>query len=341
VSEFLDGIRAELALRKPKEKWTLDTVYLGGGTPSRLGGKGIHEILTLVREFAELSDGAEVTMEVNPEDVSAESAAAWLNAGINRFSLGVQTFDPLILRWMHRVHSVDQSTDAFNKLRQAGATNISIDMIFALPDILRRDWRADLEQALALNPEHVSLYGLTVETGTPLQRWVDRGTAVPTGDDSYSQEFLEAHEILTSHGFEHYEVSNFAKPGFRSLHNSSYWTGAAYEAAGPSAHRYDGIAREWNIRHYAAWVDATRAGEIPTEGREELSAEDRSTERAYLGLRTDAGLALSEVNDDATIQAWCKAGWAHVTDERIRLTAEGWLRLDSLAADLTLSRSNF
>jgi oxygen-independent coproporphyrinogen-3 oxidase len=297
--------------------------------------------MSTVAEFAILADDAEVTMEVNPEDVTPESAAAWIAAGVNRFSLGVQTFDPLILRWMHRVHSVDQSTEAFQTLRAAGAKNISVDMIFALPEILRRDWRADLEQALALNPEHISLYGLTVETGTPLQRWVDRGATIPTGDDSYSQEFMEAHEILTSNGFEHYEVSNFAKPGFRSRHNSCYWSNAPYAAAGPSAHRYDGKAREWNIRHYAAWIDATNAEKIPSEGREELSPENRENERAYLGLRTDAGLALSEVNDPLTIAKWQKAGWAEISGDRIRLTAEGWLRLDSLAADLTLSRSNF
>ena len=341
VQDYLDGLRAELRLRAPREKWQLDTLYLGGGTPSRLGADGIGGLMTTVAEFATLAPNAEVTMEVNPEDVTPESASAWIDAGVNRFSLGIQTFDPLVLRWMHRVHSVDQSSQAFRTLRTAGAQNISIDMIFALPDILRRDWRADLEQALSLDAEHVSLYGLTVETGTPLQRWVDRGTAIPTGDDSYSQEFMEAHEMLTSHGYAHYEVSNFAKPGFRSRHNSAYWSNASYAAAGPSAHRFDGAAREWNLRHYAAWLESVLAGRVPTEGREELSPENRATERVYLGLRTTDGLALSEINDAATIQKWEQAGWAEISGDRIRLTAEGWLRLDALASDLTLSRSNF
>ena len=341
VADYLDGLHAELAMRAPKDRWQLDTLYLGGGTPSRLGADGIRKLVPLVREFADLAPGAEVTMEVNPEDVTPESAAAWLEAGVNRFSLGIQTFDPLILRWMHRVHTVDQSTEAFTTLRSAGAANISVDMIFALPDILRRDWRTDLEQALALEPEHVSLYGLTVETGTPLQRWVDRGATVPTGDDSYSQEFMEAHEILTSAGFEHYEVSNFARPGFRSRHNSAYWSNAPYAAAGPSAHRYDGVAREWNLRHYAAWLESVRSKKIPTEGRELLSAENRATERVYLGLRTSDGLALSEIHDVGLIDKWRKAGWAELSSDRVKLTPEGWLRLDALAADLTLSRSNF
>ncbi len=341
VDEYLRALRTELTLRAPAEKWTLDTLYLGGGTPSRLGAEGITRLMQLVSEFAELASDAEITVEVNPEDVSPESAAAWLAAGINRFSLGVQTFDSDVLKWMHRVHTVDQSTFAYKALRKANAANISIDMIFALPDQLKRDWRADLEKALALDAEHVSLYGLTVETGTPLQRWVDRGAAVPVGDDSYSQEFMEAHEILTSNGYQHYEVSNFAKPGFHSRHNSTYWSGAPYAAAGPSAHSFDGTAREWNIKPYAAWVESLDAGRLPTEGREDLTEENRSNERVYLGLRTHGGLSLSEVGDRSVVKAWQAAGWATIDDDRIRLTAEGWLRLDSLAADLTLSRSNF
>ncbi|MBA3656970.1 MAG: radical SAM family heme chaperone HemW [Gemmatimonadaceae bacterium] len=341
VDEYLTGLRSELRLRAPKSGWTLDTLYLGGGTPSRLGGEGIRSLLVAVSEFVTLAPSAEVTMEVNPEDVTPESARTWIEAGVNRFSLGIQTFDAGILKWMHRVHSVDQSTYAFETLRAAGATNISVDMIFALPDSLKRNWRADLDKALALDPEHISLYGLTVETGTPLQRWVDRGTAVPVGDDSYSQEFMEAHEILTSNGFAHYEVSNFSKPGFRSRHNSSYWSGAAYAALGPSAHSFDGTAREWNIRPYAAWLSSVTSGNLPSEGRESLTEYNRATERVYLGLRTTDGLALSEVNDNATINAWRDAGWATISDASIRLTAEGWLRLDSLASDLTLSRSNF
>ncbi len=341
VDDYLAGIRSELKLRVPQDKWTLDTLYFGGGTPSRLGGPGVTGLMSTIADFANLAPNAEVTMEVNPEDVTPESAAAWIEAGVNRFSLGVQTFDPLVLRWMHRVHSVDQSTAAFNTFRSAGATNISVDMIFALPEILKRDWRSDIEKALALHPEHISLYGLTVETGTPLQRWVDRGATIPTGDDSYSQEFMEAHEILTSNGFDHYEVSNFSRPGYRSRHNSSYWTGAPYAAAGPSAHRYDGTAREWNLRHYAVWLQSLQSGKIPTDGREELTPENRATERAYLGLRTSDGLPLSEVNDPTAISSWLKAGWAVTRGAKIRLTAEGWLRLDSLAGDLTLSRSNF
>lgn len=341
VDEYLRGLRLELSLRAGETKLTLDTLYLGGGTPSRLGAEGIHALIQIVSEFVSLADGAEVTMEVNPEDVSPQTAQSWIAAGVNRFSLGIQTFNPEVLKWMHRVHSVEQSSFAYKALRKAGAKNISIDMIFALPDNLKRDWRADLEKAMALDPEHISLYGLTVETGTPLQRWVDRGTALPVGDDSYSQEFMEAHEVLTSNGYDHYEVSNFAKPGLHSRHNSSYWSSAPYAAAGPSAHSFDGRAREWNIKPYAAWLESLDAGKLPSEGHEELTRENRATERIYLGLRTSDGLSLSEVSDAAAVHAWRDAGWATISGDKIRLTAEGWLRLDSLAADLTLSRSNF
>lgn len=341
VDEYMAGLKTELALHRPEVEWNLDTLYLGGGTPSRLGGAGIAALTTTVQTFAVLNQGAEVTMEVNPEDVTPENAESWIHAGVNRFSVGIQTFDPEILRWMHRVHTVEQSVTAVQILRAAGAANISVDLIFALPEELKRDWRRDIERALDLGPDHVSLYGLTVETGTPLQRWVDRGATIPIPDERYSEEFLEAHEILSAEGFEHYEVSNFARPGSRSRHNSAYWSGAEYAAVGPSAHRYDGSAREWNIRPYAAWLQALSRGESPVAGQESLTEENRLTEQVYLGLRTSDGLSLSKVSDIATLYSWSDAGWATVDGDAVRLTAEGWLRLDSLASDLTLSRSHF
>ncbi len=246
VAQYVDALATELGMQDTSA-WSLDTIYLGGGTPSRLGADGIARVLELVRSAATVSSDAEITLEANPDDITPSIATAWRAAGVTRVSLGAQSFDDAVLRWMHRTHDATQIASAVASLRAAGIDNVSLDMIFALPRSLDRDWRADLERALALEPAHVSLYGLTVEHGTPLGRWVARGDAAEAGEDSYEQEFLCAHDTLAAAGFDHYEVSNFALPGKRSRHNSSYWLGAPYAALGPSAHGFDGARRWWNV----------------------------------------------------------------------------------------------
>jgi oxygen-independent coproporphyrinogen-3 oxidase len=336
VDEFLTGIRTE-AERVISERWTLDTLYLGGGTPSRLGGAGIASLLEVVRDRVELAPDAEVTLEANPDDVTPDAARAWRHAGINRVSLGGQSFDDGVLRWMHRVHSATQTREAVNDLRGAGIENISLDLIFNLPPHLNRNWSADIDQALDLQPTHVSLYGLTVENHTPISRWAERGAVVEGSDSGYAEEFLYAHDTMTRAGFRHYEVSNFGLPGRASRHNSAYWTGAPYAALGPSAHSFDGASRRWNTPAYANWVKRLAAGESVIEGEELLSAQNREAEKVYLGLRTDAGLMLDEAGI-AAVRPWVAEGWAAVDDLRLRLTPTGWLRLDSLAAAVAASR---
>jgi oxygen-independent coproporphyrinogen-3 oxidase len=339
VRDYLEALERELALRTPAGGWTLDTLYFGGGTPSRLGGDGIARALDLVANYARLAAGAELTIEVNPEDVTDAAAKLWVASGVNRFSLGVQSFSDRALKWMHRVHSAAAVPAAIDRLRAAGANNISLDLIFALPASVDRNWTFDLKAAIDLGVQHVSLYGLTVETGTPLKRWIDRGIATEPGDERYELDYLEAHRTLTAAGFEHYEVSNFGKPGFHSRHNRSYWSGVTYAAVGPSAHAFDGCGREWNVSGYAEWVRSLASGKSPTAGREELSGESRELERIYLGLRTDTGLALDILPDPTTAHAWRAAGWAEILDGRIRLTAHGWLRLDALVSSLTVAAS--
>ncbi|HET9012035.1 MAG TPA: hypothetical protein VFN38_09500, partial [Gemmatimonadaceae bacterium] len=197
----------------------------------------------------------------------------------------------------------------------------------------------DVARLIALDPDHVSLYGLTIESGTPLGRWVARGTAVEQPEEGYERDFLSAHRLLAGAGFEHYEVSNYARPGRRARHNSAYWSGASYVGVGPAAHGYDGDSRRWNLRGYAAWRDAALAGADPLEGSERLTPENRSAEAVYLGLRSISGLELA-ASDHAAVSPWVAAGWARIgTDGRLRCTAEGWLRLDALAAALTHHRS--
>lgn len=342
VLEYVTALSQELAIRFAGEhRWAVDTLYFGGGTPSRLGGAGVERAIAAMRDYIDLADDAEVTLEANPEDVTPAAAAAWRGAGVNRLSIGAQSFDDNVLEWMHRTHDADAIGRAFDAARSAGIENISLDLIFALPEVIDRSWEADVARAIELEPSHVSLYGLTVEPHTPLGRWRSRGELDDAPDERYEREFLFAHDAMSSAGLEHYEVSNFGRPGLRSRHNSSYWSEAPYAGLGPSAHEFDGVVRRWNKAAYVEWVRDTAAGHDPIDQSETLTDENKSAERAYLGLRTVAGLALTDI-EIARTTAWIDAGWARLDDRKtLRLTPLGWLRLDALAADLTLLRSRY
>ena len=279
------------------------TIYFGGGTPSRLRPDAIARLLAGIRQARPVAAGAEITLEANPEDVTPEAAASWQAAGVNRVSLGVQSFDPAVLLWMHRTHTAEQVPEAVRVLRAEGIAELSLDLIFGLPAALGRDWSADLAQAFALEPEHLSLYGLTVEPHTPLGRWTQRGEVTPVDEDRYAAEFLQAHAALQAHGYEHYEVSNAGQPGHRARHNSAYWRRAPFIGLGPSAHSGFGEERRWNVREWAAYQRLLQAGQSPLEGRELLDAAAVGLEELYLGLRTSDGLAANRV-PPALSQAW-------------------------------------
>lgn len=334
-AEYADAVLAEWRRWKDEARWrdfpALQTFYMGGGTPSRLAPEAIRRILVGITADRPLVAGAEVTLEANPEDVSPERARAWQAAGINRVSLGVQSFDPAVLSWMHRTHTAEDVPRAVHAIRGAGITNLSLDLIYALPAELDRDWAWDLNLALALEPDHLSLYGLTVEPHTPLGRWVDRGEVRPTSDARYVDEFLLAHDRLTRAGFHHYEVSNYAWPGREAVHNAAYWRRAPYLGLGPSAHSAIDEHRWWNVREWAAWSRAIGAGESTVAGEEHLAAASVSVEDLYLGLRTDRGVPAGSVPEALSL-TWLEAGWAVRADDRLRLTEEGWLRLDALVA---------
>ena len=339
VGDFLDGIRREFngitgsALTR-RDSWTLDTLYLGGGTPSRLGGEGIRDLIRLISERANIAPDAEVTIEANPEDVTAEAVELWTEAGINRVSLGAQSFSDTVLAWMHRTHDAAQISSAVRTLRAGGIANLSLDLIFALPSEVERSWSRDLEAAIALEPDHISLYGLTIEPATPLHRWIAIGRVSPAAEERYADEFLHAHRRMTEEGFTHYEVSNFARAALESRHNSAYWTGASYLGLGPAAHSYDGERRRWNVKPYAEWLRILRGGGAVIEGEELIDREIAATERVYLGLRTLKGYQVG-ASDRVAAEQWSRAGWAVIDGDLVRLNAEGWLRLDSLAAGLT------
>lgn len=352
---FADAIAKECEIRTAAARVRdVDTVYLGGGTPSRLGGEGVAALLAALRATVPLagadratddwSRDIEVTLEANPEDVTPDAVAAWRQAGVNRISLGVQTFNDAALTWMHRVHDATRARDAVRIIRDGGIRSLSIDLIFSLPPQVPRDWAQDLDEALTLEPEHISLYGLTVEPGTPLGRWRDRGAVREADEAQYEADFLRAHDRLGAAGFEHYEVSNFGRSGHRAKHNSAYWRGVPYLGLGPSAHGFDGRTRRWNTAAFAQWARQVANLEDPIEGEELLDAGNTTAETVYLGLRTIDGLRVSP-EDEAFVSRWVSAGWVTCdTDSmghrRLTCTPTGWLRMDALAADLTAFRSH-
>jgi oxygen-independent coproporphyrinogen-3 oxidase len=335
TAAYLDAVLQEWARRRSHPAWAdsprLDSIYFGGGTPSRLPGTAIAELVERLAAHRPLAEGAELTMEANPDDVTPAAARAWRAAGINRLSLGVQSFDDQVLHWMHRTHNAAAVPAAVSAARAAGFNDISVDLIFGLPVELHRDWAADLERALALEPEHLSLYGLTTEPQTPLARWTARGLVRPADDGRYAAEYLAAHAALSAAGFEHYEVSNACRPGRRARHNSAYWARAPYLGLGPSAHSAAAGERWWNLRDWTAYQRAISEGREWVAGREAPDAASARLEELYLGLRTLEGIALRHV-PEPTATAWVASGWAERSGGRVRLTVEGWLRLDALVA---------
>jgi oxygen-independent coproporphyrinogen-3 oxidase len=335
---FAELVLREWAAWQSHPAWArsprVGTVYFGGGTPSRLAPAAVARIIEQVWTDRGIEPGAEITLEANPDDVTEAAAGAWRSAGVNRVSLGAQSFDPGVLRWMHRTHDAGQIGRAVEALRSAGITELSLDLIYGLPALLERDWSGDLAQALALEPDHLSLYGLTVEERTPLARWAARGSVIPVDDDRYAAEFLAAHERLGQVGYEHYEVSNYARPGRRARHNSAYWRRAPYVGLGPSAHTAREGGPRWNQRDWAEYERRLGEGGPVVEGEERLEPAGVRLEELYLGLRTSDGLPAERVPSDAAAR-WIASGWAETAEGRLRLTPEGWLRLDALVASVS------
>ena len=340
VSDWVQAVLDELDLVTTEQQWTarpeLQTLYLGGGTPSLLGSTGVQEFGQRLRERVSLAANCEWTVEANPETFTADVALAWARAGVNRISLGAQTFNEEVLRWMGRMHGADGPARAVAAARHVGLDNFSVDLIFALPSRFQRDWRRDLETVLALEPAHVSLYGLTAESGTPLGRWVAEGRESLAGEDEYAEQYLLAARMLTDAGFVHYEVSNFARPGKESRHNQAYWNGSAYVGLGPGAHSYLPPLRRWNVRDWNSYRD--RIGEclLAVDGSEVVEPGTAGLEDAWLGLRTRSGVPLSRLSERqaSLARSWEGRGWGVTQDDAFRLTPEGWLLLDRLSVEI-------
>jgi len=337
---WLEALRAEVAQLHESGKLSLapvlDSVFVGGGTPSLLGPlamRGLRDILGPDRFGA---SQLEWTAEANPESFSAEVAAGWAEAGVNRISLGVQSFHEPTLRWMGRRHGPDGAVAAVQRARDVGVERLSVDLIFGLPSHLDRPWADDLARAVDLGVKHVSLYGLSVEMATPLGRAVREGRESVADEERYRDEYLLAAEVLTGAGFLHYEVSNFAHPGHASRHNRAYWDGSPYVGLGNGAHSYIHPRRRWNLRDWEAYREAVVSGRSAVGEEETLDAEATRLERVWLGLRTDQGLGRDQLGAAgwALAESWVDEGWGVIEAGRIRLTAEGWLLLDRLAVTM-------
>ncbi len=317
----------------------LKTLYVGGGTPSLLDPRIVARTGRIAG--AEVLPGQEIewTVEANPESFSAETARVWRRAGVNRVSFGAQSFSRTALKWMGRLHGPGRVAKAVDKARAQGLKNLSVDLIFGLPDEVERSMSDDLDSLLALGAPHVSLYGLTVEKGTPLAEWIRSGRTSPPRDARYEDEYRLAVERLKGAGYEHYEVSNFALPGSRSRHNAAYWDGSPYLGLGPGAHSFAAGERWWNRRSFQGYVQGVSGKDGARAGQERPTPDQRRLERIWLALRRREGVGADLLNDAArrAVGEWVRRGLAVEEFKRVRLTTEGWLLLDSCAVELDLA----
>lgn len=338
---YLNALERELEqLGQPRE---VDTLYLGGGTPTRLRPKHLRRLCRLVAEWHPLAPGGECTVEANPEDMTAHLAnelAAW---GATRVSLGTQSLLADKLQRLERAHTSAQAAASVQFARDAGLA-VAVDLIFAAPGETREQWRNDVDALTALAPDHVSTYGLTYEKGTAFWSRRQRGALTELDEELQREMYLEGIDRLTAAGFEHYEVSNFARPGRRSRHNQAYWEGREYFAAGPGAARYVGGVRETNHRSLTTYLKRIACGQSPVAERERLDPEARARERFVLGLRQIEGVGLAEfataTGFDALelvgerVRFFAAEGILTLEPDRVRLTRDGLLVSDSLWPEL-------
>lgn len=345
TEETVVAIREEL--RSRTGAWAdreVKTVYFGGGTPSILPPESISVLLEEVKRPLRLLPDAEITLEANPDDISAEKASLWLSMGINRISVGVQSFDDAALIFMERRHTGADAVRAVEMLREAGFGNITVDLIYGIPGRDDKTLERDVETALELGVEHISAYALTVEKGTALDIQIGRGRLPALDDEEAARQYFQIVDRLEAAGFERYEVSNFARPGYRSRHNSAYWSGEAYLGIGPSAHSFDGRSgRRWNGASIAGYLEGARTGRIPYQ-EEVLLQKDRRNEMVMTSLRTAEGLSLdifkirfgAEALESLLAQAgkYVEQGLAEILEGHLRITRAGWFFTDGISADL-------
>lgn len=321
----------------------VSTIYFGGGTPSILSQEELGSILSKLKSLFIIEEGVEITLEANPDDLATEKLAELKALGINRLSIGIQSFIESDLRFMNRAHNAQQAIDCVRLAHEAGITNISIDLIYGIQTLDDTDWMDNIDKAVALGVQHISAYALTVEPKTALAHQIKTGKVMPVDEEKSSRHFHRLAFTLSKKGFEQYEISNFALPGFRSKHNSSYWQGIPYLGLGPSAHSFNGKTRQYNISNNAVYINEINKGIIPAE-IETLSINDRYNEYVMTALRKSEGIDLEEIATrfGPFYQLYCMkeakeyilAGKLSFTGNKLTLTRDGKFFADGIAASL-------
>lgn len=343
IGDYLRRLRQEVdSIVLKDEIPELDTLFLGGGTPTRPSSEQLRELFTMLLARFRMADGAEISVEANPLDLTDDKINVLADAGVNRVSLGVQSFSPQVLTLLERDHTLKDIALVMTRVRRR-IHNVSLDLIFGVPGQSLDDWRDTLRRVIDHAPEHVSTYGLTWESGTAFGTRRDRGDLVPVDEELERAQYAMAMEELPAAGFEQYEISNFARPGFRCRHNEVYWAGAEYWAFGPSAASYRNGRRETNIRSVLGWLARIEQGRSPVADAEELDPRHRARELLFLGLRRcdgvdradfrrRSGFDLDDIAADA-IATNVGRGWLEKTATSIRLTREGRFVADRVVAD--------
>jgi oxygen-independent coproporphyrinogen-3 oxidase len=334
ISSYIEALRKEVALYQDFSL-IFDSLYLGGGTPSLLDAAQLGALVAgLHREFTFAPD-SEITLEANPDDLTADKPALYKGLGVNRLSLGVQSFNEGELRFMGRRHTARQTAAAVGRIRDAGFDNLGLDLIYGLPGQTVAAWLKNLETALSFTPEHLSCYQLTVAEATPLGQMVAAGQVRLPDEDTQREFFLRTGEFLTDRGYLHYEVANFAREErFICRHNVKYWTRVPYLGLGPGAHSFDGRRRWWNFSSVADYCASLNAGQAPVAGAETLTPAQIRLETLYLGFRTRKGVGLETIREqpggDAILTELTQAGLVRVNRDRVIATASGLAVADGL-----------
>ena len=362
--QYVDAVCREMILRREKSsiKGTgsltdISTIYLGGGTPSQLTPEQLRQLFLYINKVYNLPSplggvgvGLEITIEMNPDDVTPAWAVVLPQLGINRVSMGAQTFDNERLRFLHRRHTAAQVQQSVSILRDAGIRNISIDLMYGFPNETLNDWQRDIEAALSLGVEHISAYCLMVEEGTPLYKLMNPRDGSPCDEELERQMYEMLIDKLTAAGYEHYEISNFAKPGYRSRHNSSYWQDIPYMGLGAAAHSYTLLGgspsettaiRSWNVADIHQYIEAIERGELPSE-QEVIDNDTHYNDRITVALRTSDGLDLTTLSDRhrryclKEAQNFLDDGLLQLHDNRLSLTRKGLFVSDYIMSSLIM-----
>lgn len=342
--DMVNAIVREIGMRKGElPQLPLETIYFGGGTPSLLNAAELGKIFDSIQEHFDIRSNAEITLEANPDDLTDAKINELRHSPVNRLSIGIQSFRDSDLKLMNRAHNAKEAERSVKASQDAGLSNITADLIYALPDQSLNDWRENIHKLIALEVPHLSSYCLTVEPKTALAKFVSEGKVRTVPDQTAADHFSVLTEETAKAGFEHYEISNFAKEGFIAVHNSSYWKGEPYLGVGPSAHSFNGTARRWNVSNNALYLKHIFAGENAWQ-EEVLSANERYNEFVMTGLRTKWGVNVNSVEQIfgsdfrkhllQSAEEHLKAGRIRMENEVLTLTAEGKFLADGIASDL-------